>query len=103
MCLLTMFEKLLRIERLLELLIRKTTKLEKQMNVEFTELIREVEETKTVQASAVVALNGLVAKIDELTEELEEQGADTAKIIELRNALDASTNALAAAIPAGTE
>lgn len=99
------FDRLDRVEHKIDALIamvKQSIKMEKKMSVEFDELILEVEATKTVQQSAVVALNGLVEKVDDLASELEADGIDNAKAIELRDALKASTDTLAAAIPAGT-
>lgn len=59
------------------------------------DLVREVAETKTAVASAIVLIQGLKAKLDAA-------GTDETKLAELSAELDAQQTALANAILAGT-
>lgn len=73
------------------------------MSAELDLLAQEVAETKGVQESVIVLLQGIQAKLDALAAELEAEGIDNAKVLALSEELDASTNALAnaaATIPA---
>lgn len=67
------------------------------MNQELSELIAQVSENTSVEASAVVALNGLIAQLENVLSagDIEAVKAKTAE-------LKASAAALAAAIPANT-
>lgn len=68
---------------------------ETAMALDISDLTREVAETKTVQESAVVLLESIVAK-------LQAAEGDPAAIAAVVAELDASTNALAAAVSANT-
>jgi len=67
------------------------------MSVELDELIVQVAETQSVEESVIIILDGIKAQIDALIAELELEKVDTAKLVELRDNLDASEQALAAA------
>ena len=70
---------------------------ENTMIQELTDLIAEVAATKDVEAAAVIAINGLIAKLDEAL-----ASEDPAAIKQATDDLKASAAALAAAIPANT-
>jgi hypothetical protein len=71
-------------------------------NENLDNLVNEVSETTTVQASAVTLLNGLKAQLDAAIAELAAQGIDNATLNNLSASLDTSTNALAEAVAANT-
>lgn len=71
-------------------------------NENLDNLVNEVTETTTVQASAVTLLNGLKAQLDAAIAELAAQGIDNETLNTLSANLDASTNDLAAAVAANT-
>lgn len=71
-------------------------------NENLDNLVNEVSETTTVQASAVTLLNGLKAQLDAAIAELAAQGIDNATLNNLSASLDTSTNDLAAAVAANT-
>jgi GH18 family chitinase len=66
-----------------------------EMAADLTDITREVTETQDAQAAAVTLLNDLKARLDAA-------GTDPVKLKELSDALDSSTNALAAAVVANT-
>lgn len=68
------------------------------LNANLESLRQEVDEAKTVQASAVTLLNGIVARLDELASQLAEQEIDNTAVLSMRDELHASTDALAAAV-----
>jgi hypothetical protein len=68
---------------------------QKQMGQELVKLTQEVTETKTVMASAKALIDGFKARLDEAI-------GDKAKLVELSNELDTSSNELAAAVAANT-
>jgi hypothetical protein len=70
---------------------------ERKMSQELDDLIAEVAETRNVEEAAVIAINGLIAKLDEAL-----ASNDPAKIAQATADLKASAAALAAAIPANT-
>lgn len=67
------------------------------MGNELDSLTQEVTETKDLQQSAITLLNGLKAKLDEAI-----ANNDMTRVVALRDDLDASNAALAAAITANT-
>lgn len=71
-------------------------------NPNLDNLVNEVTETTTVQASAVTLLNGLKTQLDAAIAELAAQGIDNATLNNLSASLDTSTNDLAAAVAANT-
>lgn len=71
-------------------------------NENLDNLVTEVSETTTVQASAVTLLNGLSAVITDVRAQLAAQGIDNATLNNLSANLDTSTNDLAAAVSANT-
>jgi small-conductance mechanosensitive channel len=77
--------------------LRYLTKEINKMSVELDELIVQVAETQSVEESVIIILDGIKAQIDALIAELELEKVDTAKLVELRDNLDASEQALAAA------
>lgn len=70
------------------------------MSAELDALEVEVSETKGVEESAIVLLEGLKAQLDQLAAELAAQGIDNAKVLALSAQLDESANRLAAAVAA---
>jgi len=72
----------------------------KHMSAELEALAVEVEETKGIEESAVVLLQGLKARLDQLAADLAAAGIDNALVVELSTELDASSDALAAAVAA---
>ena len=76
-------------------LLTRVLSLEGIQMASLAELRAEVEETKTVQASAVVLLQGLKAKLDEAI-----ANGNMAEVEALTAELDATTNALASAVAA---
>ena len=71
-------------------------------NENLDNLVNEVAETTTVQASAVALLNGLKTQLDAAIAELAVQGVTNEALNNLSSSLDASTNGLAAAVAANT-
>lgn len=69
-------------------------------NPNLDNLVTEVSETTTVQASAVTLLNGLSAIIADIRAQLAAQGIDNETLNTLATNLDTSTNDLAAAVAA---
>jgi hypothetical protein len=67
------------------------------MSAELDLLAQEVAETKGVQESVIVLLQGIQVKLDALAAELEAEGIDNAKVLALSEELSDSTDALAAA------
>lgn len=63
-------------------------------------LVLQVAETKGVVESATVAIYGVIARLDELIEELESYGEDTTKLQAMRDDLANATPALAEAVAA---
>jgi hypothetical protein len=61
-------------------------------------LVAEVAETKTVQASAVVAIEGVIVKLQALIDQVALSNEDEAKALELVAELHTATEPLAAAI-----
>jgi hypothetical protein len=73
------------------------------MSAELDLLAQEVAETKGVQESVIVLLQGIQVKLDALAAELAEAGIDNAKVLALSQELSDSTDALAnaaATVPA---
>ena len=69
-----------------------------QMAIDLSALIEQVARNAEVDAAALTLIAGLKAQIDQLVEDLADQPEIAAKIIELAEALDASSDALAAAV-----
>lgn len=84
-----------RMERKLNLLLRNTRKMEHEMSVEFDDLKREVEESRTVTESAAALIQGLA-------DEIRANKDDPAALEELAKALDAQTQSLASSVSANT-
>ena len=72
----------------------------RHMSAELEAVALEVEETKGVEESAVVLLQGLSARLDQLAADLAAAGIDNSRVLELSAELDASSDALAAAVAA---
>jgi hypothetical protein len=70
---------------------------EEAMAIDLSELVTEVEDTKGTAASAVVLINGLSDKVDELIAGSNDP-ATQAQLTELKNALAASRTELANAV-----
>jgi hypothetical protein len=67
------------------------------MSVELDALVQQVGETEGVEASVITLLQGIRVQLDEIIAELAAAQVDNAKLVELRDSLDASEQALAAA------
>lgn len=80
-------------------LIAVVTKLEKHMASVLDEVIEKVAEQTTVTASVVAAMDGVIAKLDEMIA----GGNNDPKLIALRDAVSANTQAMAAAAIKGTD
>lgn len=80
--------------------IRKTSQIymkgSRNMSIAFDKLKEEVEQNKTVVASAILLITTLAEKI-------RESAADEAAMLALADELDAKTNELAGAVEANTE
>jgi len=68
------------------------------MSMELDMLAEQVAETKTIEASVIVLLDGIKAQLDSIIVELEEAKVDATTLIALRDDLDTSEQALAAAV-----
>jgi len=68
------------------------------MGQELTDLIAQVNETTTLEGSVIVLLQGIEAQIAAIEAELQAAQVDTAKLVELKDQLHASEEALAAAV-----
>lgn len=75
---------------------------ELQMSAEMDALQVSVENTKTVEDSAIALIEGVAAQIKTLSDELAAEGVDNTKIAALSAELDAKSAALAAAVTANT-
>ena len=84
-----------RMERKLNLLLRHHRKMEHEMSVEFDDLKREVEESRTVTESAAALVQGLA-------DEIRANKDDPKALEELAKQLDVQTQALASAVSANT-
>jgi hypothetical protein len=82
-----------------EILI-KLEKMEERMSEELDLLELQVAETLGAEQSAITLLNGISERLTTLADELEEAGIDNTKVTALRDELDASEQALAAAVAA---
>jgi hypothetical protein len=71
------------------------TKLGAKMSVEMDKLTAEVQETKTIEESAILLIQGLATRLTEIAN-------DPAAILALADELDASQRALADAVQANT-
>lgn len=67
------------------------------MSVELDALEIQVAETQGVEESVVILLNGIKVQLDAIIAELAAEHIDNAKLVELRDSLDASEQALAQA------
>lgn len=67
------------------------------MSVELDALVQQVGETEGVEASVITLLQGIKVQLDEIIAELAAAEVDNAKLVELRDSLDASEQALAQA------
>lgn len=68
------------------------------MSMELDLLAEQVAETQTIEASVIVLLDGIKVQLDGVIAELEAAQVDTATLVKLRDDLDASELALAAAV-----
>jgi len=78
-------------------LLKNITEEIKNMSVELDNLVIQVEETQGVEESVIVLLSGIKTQLDTIIAELAAQQVDNAKLVELRDSLDASEQALATA------
>lgn len=78
-------------------LLKNITKEIKNMSIELDNLVTQVAETEGVEASVITLLGGIKTQLDAIIAELAAQQIDNAKLTELRDSLDASEQALAAA------
>jgi hypothetical protein len=88
--------KLSRILSILEILNQRSI----EMSQELDDLEIEVAESEDVQESAILLLEGIIAEIDSLIAEVEAGKLDAAKLVAMRDSLDAKKVALAAAVAA---
>jgi len=70
------------------------------MSVQLDELEVQVAETVGIEQSAITLLQGISQRLSDLADELAQAGIDNTKVVELMNELDASEDALAAAVAA---
>ena len=68
------------------------------MSVELDALEIQVAETRGIEESVIVLLNGINIQLDAIIAELAEAQVDNAKLVELRDSLDASEKALSLAV-----
>ena len=95
--------KLSKIAKYLELITSKILEMEERdfdMSVQLDELELQVAETLGAEQSAITLLQGISQRLSDLADDLAEAGIDNAKVLELRDELDASEVALAAAVAA---
>ena len=85
-----------RLERVETILIERLD----DMSVQLDELEVQVAETIGIEQSAIALLEGISDRLTELAEELAAAGIDNEKVLALRDELDASEQALAAAVAA---
>jgi len=88
-----------RLERVLTAL-RAVADKEQHMSQELDALVVQVAETNGTMESAVVAFNGITAKLDKLAADLAAAGIDNAVVVTASADLKSRTDALAAAIVA---
>jgi hypothetical protein len=70
------------------------------MSVELDNLVLQVGETEGVEASVITLLDGIKLQLDAIIAELAAAQVDNAKLVELRDSLDASEIALSEAVAA---
>lgn len=95
--------KLSKIAKYLELISSKILEMEERdfdMSVQLDELELQIAETLGAEQSAITLLQGISQRLSDLADDLAEAGIDNAKVLELRDELDASEVALAAAVAA---
>jgi len=95
--------KLSKIAKYLELITSKILEMEERdfdMSVQLDELELQVAETLGAEQSAITLLQGISQRLSDLADDLAEAGIDNAKVLELRDELDAGEVALAAAVAA---
>ena len=95
--------KLSKISENLELITSKLSEMEEReydMSVQLDELELQIAETLGAEQSAITLLQGISQRLSDLADDLAEAGIDNAKVLELRDELDASEVALAAAVAA---
>jgi hypothetical protein len=86
-------KQLKKIIQMLEILTQEVY----DMSVELDALIAQVGETEGVEASVITLLQGIQAQLTQLAADLAAAQVDNAKVLELRDSLHASEEALAAA------
>ena len=79
-------------------LLKNITEEIKNMSLELDALEIQVAETQGIEESVIVLLNGIKIQLDEIIAELAEAQIDNAKLVELRDSLDASEQALSQAV-----
>lgn len=85
--------QLKQIIQLLEILTQEV----EDMSVELDALVAQVGETEGVEASVITLLQGIQTQLTQLAADLAAASVDNAKVLELRDSLHASEEALAAA------
>lgn len=73
---------------------------ENEMSQALDQLTQQVAETKAVEESAMVLIEGISVRLSALADELAAAGIDNEKVLALAADLDASEQALAAAVAA---
>lgn len=73
---------------------------ENEMSQELDQLAQQVAETKAVEASALVLIEGISARLSQLADELAAENIDNTKILALAAELDESEQQLSAAVAA---
>jgi F0F1-type ATP synthase alpha subunit len=91
-------KQLKKIIQMLEILTQEVY----DMSVELDELVVQVAETQGIEESVITLLQGIQVQLTALEEELEAQAIDTSTVVKLKNDLNASEEALAAAVAAFT-
>ena len=86
-------KQLKKIIQMLEVLTKEVH----DMSIELDALVEQVAETEGVEESVIALLQGIQTQLTELATELAEAQVDNAKVLELRDSLHASEEALAAA------
>jgi hypothetical protein len=81
-------------------LLKKIYEKEKKMDAELEALIAQVAITQGLEQSAIALIAGIAAQLADLAEQLADEPAEAAKILELSNSLKSSGDALAAAVAA---
>ena len=87
-------KQLKKIIQMLEILTQEVY----DMSVELEALVLQVGETEGVEESVITLLQGIQVELDALIAELAAQAIDTTTVVELKDRLNASEEALASAV-----